>query len=398
MNWKNNQLENYKEVMVPNYLPANFIPKKALGSKVWDSEDKEYIDFGGGIAVNSLGHSNPELVKALKDQSEKLWHLSNFIASEGAINLGKKLTENTFADKVFFSNSGSEANETAIKIVRKFHSSINSSKTEIISFNNSFHGRSVLNISLGGTEDSSQEFSPLVGNIKHAEFNDIESVKNLMSEKTAAIIIEPVQGETGIVEAKREFLQEIRSLCNEYQTSLVFDEVQSGVGRTGYLYAYMKYGVEPDILTSAKGLGGGFPIGVTLVKNELAKTLQPGSHGSTFGGNHLACAVANKVIDIVNNQDFLEEVKNKERIIRSNLEDISSKYELFSDIRSSGLWFGCDLIKDRSSFEFLDLGYEEGLILVPAGPNKVRLAPALNIEEKDILEGMDRLERVASKF
>jgi len=398
MNWKNNQLENYKEVMVPNYLPANFIPKKALGSKVWDSEDKEYIDFGGGIAVNSLGHSNPELVKALKDQSEKLWHLSNFIASEGAINLGKKLTENTFADKVFFSNSGSEANETAIKIVRKFHSSINSSKTEIISFNNSFHGRSVLNISLGGTEDSSQEFSPLVENIKHAEFNDIESVKNLMSEKTAAIIIEPVQGETGIVEAKREFLQEIRSLCNEYQTSLVFDEVQSGVGRTGYLYAYMKYGVEPDILTSAKGLGGGFPIGVTLVKNELAKTLQPGSHGSTFGGNHLACAVANKVIDIVNNQDFLEEVKNKERIIRSNLEDISSKYELFSDIRSSGLWFGCDLIKDRSSFEFLDLGYEEGLILVPAGPNKVRLAPALNIEEKDILEGMDRLERVASKF
>ncbi|MFL2697722.1 MAG: acetylornithine/succinyldiaminopimelate transaminase [Gammaproteobacteria bacterium] len=398
MNWKNNQLENYKEVMVPNYLPANFIPKKALGSKVWDSEDKEYIDFGGGIAVNSLGHSNPELVKALKDQSEKLWHLSNFIASEGAINLGKKLTKNTFADKVFFSNSGSEANETAIKIVRKFHSSINSSKTEIISFNNSFHGRSVLNISLGGTEDSSQEFSPLVGNIKHAEFNDIESVKNLMSEKTAAIIIEPVQGETGIVEAKREFLQEIRSLCNEYQTSLVFDEVQSGVGRTGYLYAYMKYGVEPDILTSAKGLGGGFPIGVTLVKNELAKTLQPGSHGSTFGGNHLACAVANKVIDIVNNQDFLEEVKNKERIIRSNLEDISSKYELFSDIRSSGLWFGCDLIKDRSSFEFLDLGYEEGLILVPAGPNKVRLAPALNIEEKDILEGMDRLERVASKF
>ncbi len=398
MNWKNNQLENYKEVMVPNYLPANFIPKKALGSKVWDSEDKEYIDFGGGIAVNSLGHSNPELVKALKDQSEKLWHLSNFIASEGAINLGKKLTENTFADKVFFSNSGSEANETAIKIVRKFHSSINSSKTEIISFNNSFHGRSVLNISLGGTEDSSQEFSPLVENIKHAEFNDIESVKNLMSEKTAAIIIEPVQGETGIVEAKREFLQEIRSLCNEYQTSLVFDEVQSGVGRTGYLYAYMKYGVEPDILTSAKGLGGGFPIGVTLVKNELAKTLQPGSHGSTFGGNHLACAVANKVIDIVNNQDFLEEVKNKERIIRSNLEDISSKYELFSDIRSSGLWFGCDLIKDRSSFEFLDLGYEEGLILVPAGPNKVRLAPALNIEEKDILEGMDRLERVASIF
>ena len=398
MNWKNNQLENYKEVMVPNYLPANFIPKKALGSKVWDSEDKEYIDFGGGIAVNSLGHSNPELVKALKDQSEKLWHLSNFIASEGAINLGKKLTENTFADKVFFSNSGSEANETAIKIVRKFHSSINSNKTEIISFNNSFHGRSVLNISLGGTEDSSQEFSPLVENIKHAEFNDIESVKNLMSEKTAAIIIEPVQGETGIVEAKREFLQEIRSLCNEYQTSLVFDEVQSGVGRTGYLYAYMKYGVEPDILTSAKGLGGGFPIGVTLVKNELAKTLQPGSHGSTFGGNHLACAVANKVIDIVNNQDFLEEVKNKERIIRSNLEDISSKYELFSDIRSSGLWFGCDLIKDRSSFEFLDLGYEEGLILVPAGPNKVRLAPALNIEEKDILEGMDRLERVASIF
>ena len=391
-------LETYQKVMVPNYLPADFIPKTAKGSRVWDSNDKEYIDLGGGIAVNSLGHANDELIEVLSAQSKKLWHLSNFVASEEAIKLGEKLTDNTFADKVFFCNSGSEANEAAIKIVRKFHSSINQDKTEIISFNNSFHGRSILNITLGGSDDSGKEFSPLIEGIKHAIFNDINSVKNLISERTAAIIIEPIQGETGIVEANKEFLKEIKSLCDSNSISLIFDEVQSGVGRTGHLYAYMKYEIEPDILTTAKGLGGGFPIGATLVSGNLAQTLQPGTHGSTFGGNHLACAVANKVLDIVNCPHFLNEVKIKENIIKTRLEEISSKYSLFSEIRSSGLWFGCDLVKEKSSFEFLDIAYGEGLILVPAGSDKIRLAPALNIENEDILEGLEKIEKVASKF
>ena len=350
-------LENYHEVMVPNYAPANFVVKKAIGSSVWDVNDKKYIDFGGGIAVNSLGHSHPELLNALEEQAKKIWHHSNYLASEPSINLAKALVDLTFAEKVFFSNSGSEANETAIKIARKYHHSKGNDKVEIIAFKNAFHGRSLLNISLGGSKLHKEGFGPLDQSILRAEFNDLDSVKKCISDKTAAIIIEPIQGEAGVHAADQEFLIRLREVCDQQEILLIFDEVQSGIGRTGKLFSYIKYEVIPDILTSAKGLGGGMPIGATLTKNKFAEALTVGSHGSTFGGNPLACAVAIRVLDLVKQYSFLHAVKAKEELLKQGLEEISNKHQAFSQIRSNGLWFGCDLNQKDEVNALLDLCY-----------------------------------------
>ena len=397
-NDKNTALKSiYDDVMLPNYAPADFIPDRAQGSRVWDKNNKEYIDLGGGIAVNSLGHSNPILIKALNDQANKLWHTSNYISNEPAISLAKKLTELTFAEKVYFSNSGSEANEAAIKMARKFHHDRGEIRDEIIAFENSFHGRSILNISLGGSEIHKQGFEPLLSGIKHAKYNDIKSVENLISNKTAAVIIEPVQGEAGVHEANKDFLKSLRDLCNETGTLLIMDEVQSGIGRMGYLYGYIKYEIEPDILTSAKGLGGGIPIGATLTKNDIASSLSTGTHGSTFGGNPMACAVSNKIIEIVSDPGFLIEVQKKEKIMMNLLSEINSETKTFSDLRSSGLWICCD-IKDLDAFELLAKCYENGLILVTAGNKALRFAPALNISEDDINEGLGNLTKALNQI
>jgi len=397
-NDKNTALKSiYDDVMLPNYAPADFIPDRAQGSRVWDKNNKEYIDLGGGIAVNSLGHSNPILIKALNDQANKLWHTSNYISNEPAISLAKKLTELTFAEKVYFSNSGSEANEAAIKMARKFHHDRGEIRDEIIAFENSFHGRSILNISLGGSEIHKQGFEPLLSGIKHAKYNDIKSVENLISNKTAAVIIEPVQGEAGVHEANKDFLKSLRDLCNETGTLLIMDEVQSGIGRMGYLYGYIKYEIEPDILTSAKGLGGGIPIGATLTKNDIASSLSTGTHGSTFGGNPMACAVSNKIIEIVSDPGFLIEVQKKEELMMNLLSEINSETKTFSDLRSSGLWICCD-IKDLDAFELLDRCYENGLILVTAGNKALRFAPALNISEDDINEGLGNLTKALNQI
>ena len=387
----------YEQVMMPNYAPADFIPDRALGSKVWDKNNKEYIDLGGGIAVNSLGHSNPILINELNEQANKLWHTSNYLANEPAINLAKKLTDLTFAEKVYFSNSGSEANEAAIKIARKFHYDRGEKRDELISFENSFHGRSLLNVSLGGSENHKKGFGPLVSGVKHAKYNDINSVESLITNKTAAIIIEPVQGEAGVFEVDKDFLKSLRELCDENETLLIMDEVQSGIGRMGHLFGYMKYDIEPDILTSAKGLGGGIPIGATLTKNDIAPSLSTGTHGSTFGGNPIACAVANKVIQIVSDPTFLNEVQQKEELIMGSLSDIAIKTKAFSDMRSSGLWICCD-IKQIDAFDLLNKCYENGLILVTAGNKALRFAPALNISEDEIQQGLDGLTKALSQI
>jgi len=387
----------YEQVMMPNYAPADFIPDRALGSKVWDKNNKEYIDLGGGIAVNSLGHSNPILINELNEQANKLWHTSNYLANEPAINLAKKLTDLTFAEKVYFSNSGSEANEAAIKIARKFHYDRGEKREELISFENSFHGRSLLNVSLGGSENHKKGFGPLVSGVKHAKYNDINSVESLITNKTAAIIIEPVQGEAGVFEVDKDFLKSLRELCDENETLLIMDEVQSGIGRMGHLFGYMKYDIEPDILTSAKGLGGGIPIGATLTKNDIAPSLSTGTHGSTFGGNPIACAVANKVIQIVSDPTFLNEVQQKEELIMGSLSDIAIKTKTFSDMRSSGLWICCD-IKQIDAFDLLNKCYENGLILVTAGNKALRFAPALNISEDEIQQGLDGLTKALNQI
>ena len=387
----------YEQVMMPNYAPADFIPDRALGSKVWDKNNKEYIDLGGGIAVNSLGHSNPILINELNEQANKLWHTSNYLANEPAINLAKKLTDLTFAEKVYFSNSGSEANEAAIKIARKFHYDRGEKRDELISFENSFHGRSLLNVSLGGSENHKKGFGPLVSGVKHAKYNDINSVESLITNKTAAIIIEPVQGEAGVFEVDKDFLKSLRELCDENETLLIMDEVQSGIGRMGHLFGYMKFDIEPDILTSAKGLGGGIPIGATLTKNDIAPSLSTGTHGSTFGGNPIACAVANKVIQIVSDPTFLNEVQQKEELIMGSLSDIAIKTKAFSDMRSSGLWICCD-IKQIDAFDLLNKCYENGLILVTAGNKALRFAPALNISEDEIQQGLDGLTKALNQI
>ena len=392
-NSKNIKLRGeYDNVMLPNYSPANFVPKKAEGSLVWDQDDKEYIDFGGGIAVNSLGHSHPSLIKALTDQSKKIWHLSNYLTNEPAIKLANKLTELTFAENVFFSNSGSEANEAAIKIARKYHSSRNENRNEIVSFQNSFHGRSLLNISLGSSEMHRNGFEPLMPGIKHGVFNDLSGLDELITEQTAAVILEPVQGEAGVFKATNDFMAKLNEVASKKGALLIIDEVQSGVGRMGSLYGYMNYNIQPDIVTSAKGLGGGIPIGATLTTRIIGESMQPGTHGSTFGGNPIACAVAHEVLNIVSDEEFLNEVSEKEKLFLNLLSELKN-HGVFSDIRSAGLWIGCDLV-EKSANEVLDKAYEQGLILVSAGSNCLRLAPALNISNSEIEKGVEILKQV----
>ena len=392
-NSKNDELRGiYDNVMLPNYSPANFIPKEARGSRIWDQDNKEYIDFGGGIAVNSLGHSHPDLIKALSEQSKKFWHLSNYLSNEPAINLAKKLTDLTFAENVFLSNSGTEANEAAIKIARKFHSSKNNQKNEIVSFQNSFHGRSLLNISLGSSEMHRSGFEPLMPGIKHGEFNNVSNLGSLITKKTAAVIVEPVQGEAGVYTASKEFLKELREECTKQGALLIIDEVQSGIGRMGSLYGYMQYDIKPDIVTSAKGLGGGIPIGATLTTKVIGECMQPGTHGSTFGGNPMSCAVANEVVSIVSEKDFLNDVLEKEQLFLDLLSEFKTK-GIFSEVRSAGLWIGCDLI-DKTANEVLDQAYDAGLIMVSAGSSCLRLAPALNITNEEIEQGINLLKEV----
>ena len=392
-NSKNNELRGiYDNVMLPNYSPANFIPKEASGSRIWDQDNKEYIDFGGGIAVNSLGHSHPDLIKALSEQSKKFWHLSNYLSNEPAINLAKKLTDLTFAENVFLSNSGTEANEAAIKIARKFHSSKNNQRNEIVSFQNSFHGRSLLNISLGSSEMHRSGFEPLMPGIKHGEFNNVSNLGSLITKKTAAVIVEPVQGEAGVYTASKEFLKELREECTKQGALLIIDEVQSGIGRMGSLYGYMQYDIKPDIVTSAKGLGGGIPIGATLTTKVIGECMQPGTHGSTFGGNPMSCAVANEVVSIVSEKDFLNDVLEKEQFFLDLLSEFKTK-GIFSEVRSAGLWIGCDLI-DQTANEVLDQAYDAGLIMVSAGSSCLRLAPALNITNEEIEQGINLLKEV----
>ena len=383
-----------RTALTPDYAPAWFTPVRGKKSILWDEEGNDYVDFGGGIAVTCLGHSHPELIKVLKDQSTKLWHVSNYLYNEPALELSSLLAKKTFADKVFFSNSGNEANEAAIKLARRyFYDKGRPEKHEVIVFTDAFHGRSMLNISAGDSKSQKTGFGPLLKGFKRAKFNDLKSVEKVITKNTAAIFVEPILGESGIIRATNPFLTGLRKLADKNNVLLIFDEVQSGVGRTGTLMAYMGYGVIPDISTLAKGLGGGIPIGATLAKNHIAKAFQPGTHGSTFGGNPLACIVAKKVIDIISSQKVLSGVIKKTISFTEKLNSLSKKYDIFSDVRSAGLWIGCDFKKVKSS-DFIQAAYNEGLIVVQAaGEKTIRLAPSLIISDKEINEGFKRFEK-----
>ncbi|GMM84250.1 aspartate aminotransferase family protein [Pseudoalteromonas sp. MTN2-4] len=387
--------ELFDHVMVPNYNPSEVIPVKGKGSRVWDQKGDEYIDFAGGIAVNCLGHSHPNLVNALKEQGEKIWHLSNVMTNEPALRLAKKITDATFADKVYFANSGAEANEAALKLARRFAlDNFGEQKSKIIAFNKGFHGRTFFTVTVGGQAAYSDGFGPKPADIVHCDYNDLETLKSLIDDNTCAVMMEPLQGEGGIISPTQEFAEGVRALCDQHNALLIFDEVQTGVGRTGHLYAYQGLNVTPDILTTAKALGGGFPIGAMITSTDIAKHLKIGTHGSTYGGNPLACAVAEAAFDTVNTESVLTGVQQKEAMFRELLEAINTKYNVFSEIRGKGLLLGAVLNEqfEGRARDFLVASMKHGLMTLVAGTNVVRFTPSLVIEEEDIKAGLARFE------
>ncbi|MGF1910185.1 aspartate aminotransferase family protein [Vibrio kasasachensis] len=391
----------FDEVMVPCYSPMEMIPVKGEGSRVWDSAGNEYIDFAGGIAVSCLGHCHPAMVKALIEQGQKLWHLSNVMTNEPALRLAKKLTELCFADKVFFANSGAEANEAALKLARRYAADVYGiEKSEIIAFKQGFHGRTFFTVTVGGQEAYSDGFGPKPGNVTHLEYNDVEALREHISDRTCAIMMEPLQGEGGIILPTEEFVQTVRELCDKHNALLIFDEVQTGNGRTGQFYAYQGLGITPDILSTAKSLGGGFPIGAMLTTSVLAGHLKVGTHGSTYGGNPLACAVAEAVVDIVSDPQTLAGVREREVLFRDGLNKINAKYQIFSEIRGKGLLLGAALNEDwqgRARDVLLAAG-EQGLMVLVASADVVRFAPSLVINKQDIEQGLEKLDKAIASL
>ena len=392
---------DFDQVMVPNYAPAGFVPVRGAGSRLWDQSGRELIDLSGGIAVNSLGHCHPALVEALTRQANTLWHVSNVFTNEPALRLARKLTAATFADRVFFSNSGAEANEAALKLVRKVASDrFGAQKYEIISALNSFHGRTVLTVNVGGQPKYSEGFGPRPEGISHVPFNDLAALEAMISERTCAVILEPIQGESGVLPADQAYLKGVRALCDKYDALLVFDEVQSGMGRSGKLFAHELYGVIPDVMSIAKSLGGGFPISAMLTTEEYAKHLAVGTHGTTFGGNPLACAVGEAVLDIINTPQVLDGVTAQGEYLRERLRAIGEPYNLFELVRGKGLLVGAVMsaaYKGQAG-ALMAAAEREGLLVLVAGPDVIRFAPSLVIDKTDLDEGLARFARAVDAF
>jgi acetylornithine/N-succinyldiaminopimelate aminotransferase len=393
--------QSFDELMVPIYAPAPFIPVRGEGSRLWDQQGKDYIDFAGGIAVSGLGHVHPELLEALHAQSRKLWHLGNGYTNEPVLRLARQLIQLTFAEKVLFCNSGAEANEAALKLARRYaYDHVGAHKNEIVSCEQSFHGRTLFTVSVGGQAKYQEGFAPLPGGIRHVPFNDLEAATAAIGPNTCAVIVEPVQGEGGVTPARKEYLQHLRTLCDQHGVLLVFDEVQIGMGRCGALFAYMKYGVVPDILTSAKALGNGFPIGAMLTTDRIAAAFKVGTHGTTYGGNPLASAVAGKALEIISRPEVLQGVEARHTLFVDGLARINERHALFREVRGMGLLIGCELVPACAgrSREFLTRGAAHGLVLLIAGPDVVRFAPSLIIPEADIAEGLRRFEAVVAEI
>lgn len=391
-------MQNY---LTPNFSFAPVIPAKGLGSRVWDTEGREYLDLAGGIAVNALGHCHSDLVAALEEQSRKMWHISNIYTTEAAQELAQKLVEHTFADKVFFCNSGAEANEAALKLARKYaRDHHGADKNEIVACVNSFHGRTLFTVSVGGQPKYSQDFAPLPAGITHVPFNDTAALEAAVSDKTCAVIIEPVQGESGVLPATREYLETARRLCDRHDTCLIFDEVQTGMGRTGKLFAYQHSGITPDIMSSAKALGCGFPVGAMLTTDRIAPSFGPGTHGSTFGGNPLACAVGSRAFDIINSPATLENVVQQGEKLQTALRGLGEKTGTFKTVRGQGLLIGCvlsDAYAGRAA-EIPPLALKHGLMLLVAGSNVLRFAPSLLLTDAEIEEAVVKLEKALDEW
>ena len=374
--------------------------EKGEGTYIYDNKGNKYLDFVSGISVNCLGHSSPIIVEALTEQSKKLIHISNLYYSEPQLNLAKKLTENSEMEKVFFTNSGTEAVELAIKIARKFGRNISENKTEIIYMTDSFHGRSTGSLAITGQNKYKEPFEPLISNITECKFNDSEDLIRKVSDNTAAIILEPVQGESGLEEVTSEFIEKIKELKEKYNILVIFDEIQCGMGRMGTLFAYEQFNLIPDVITIAKSLGGGVPIGACLTKGIANEVLTPGDHGSTYGGNPLVCAVGNAVLkELIDNNLIKNNVIEMGKYAKEKLENLRSKIDFIDEIRGKGLLLGIKLDSSKVlSKDFVAFALEKGLLLVGAGNNVVRYFPPFNVCKAEIDKSIKILEEVVGKF
>ncbi|UTS81261.1 aspartate aminotransferase family protein [Phaeobacter piscinae] len=386
--------------MIPSVLPTyNRAPLsfvKGEGAWLIEADGRRFLDLAAGIAVNALGHAHPALVKALTDQAETLWHVSNLYHIPQQQALADRLVEHSFADTVFFTNSGTESCELAVKMARKyFHDKGQPERVEILTFSGSFHGRSSAGISAAGSEKMTGGFGPMLPGFTHLMFGDLDGVTDAISDHTAAILIEPVQGEGGIRPVPDTELKALRQICDEHGLLLILDEVQCGVGRTGKLFAHEWAGITPDIMMVAKGIGGGFPLGAVLATEEAASGMTAGTHGSTYGGNPLGCAVGCAVMDHVTDPEFLAEVNRKAGLLRQKLEGLVAAHpQVFEEVRGSGLMLGLKCVAANS--DVVAAGYEAEVVTVPAADNVVRLLPPLTLTDEDIAEAFTRLDQAAT--
>ena len=378
--------------LLPTYARAELSFEKGEGAWLYGRDGERYLDFGAGIAVNALGHAHPHLVQALTEQATKVWHTSNLFRIPEGERLAKRLVENTFADVVFFSNSGAEANEAAIKMARKHHAANgHPERFRIVTFEGAFHGRTLATIAAGGQAKYLEGFGPKVEGFDQVPVEDIEALKAVIGPETAALMIEPIQGEGGVRTVSNAFLRELRSLCDKHGLLLIFDEIQTGVGRTGKLFAYEWTGVTPDIMSVAKGIGGGFPMGACLATSEAARGMTVGTHGTTFGGNPLAMAVGNAVLDVILEPGFLKEVERKALLLKQRLAELKDRYpSVIADVRGQGLMMGLRTVVPNT--EFVTAARAQKLLLIGAGDNVVRLLPPLIIGDAEISDAVNRID------
>ena len=388
----NEQMKESEESILHTYNRFPVVFEKGQGCYLYDSEGKEYLDFAAGIAVNSLGYHYPGYDEALKDQIDKLMHISNLYYNEPIIEAGAKLVKASKMSKAFFTNSGTESIEGAIKLAKKYaYLKTGRTDSEIIAMHHSFHGRSMGALAVTGNKHYQEAFGPMIPGIKFANYNDLESVKQLVNDKTCAIIFETVQGEGGIYPATNEFIKGVRQLCDEKGILLILDEIQCGMGRTGTMFAFQQYGVEPDILTVAKALGCGVPVGAFLAKEEVAKALVPGDHGTTYGGNPLACAAATKVFELFEKQHILDNVKEVSAYLEEKLDELVAEYDFIIERRGLGLMQGLELSINPK--DVIANALDNGLILFSAGTNVIRMVPPLVITKADVDEMITKLKK-----
>ncbi len=384
--------------LLSNYAPADLSFEKGEGPYLYGNDGRRYLDFAAGIAVSGLGHAHPKLVAALTDQAQKVWHVSNLFRIPGQEELARKLVDATFADAAHFCNSGAEANECGIKMVRKYFSTNgHPEKYRIIAFENSFHGRTLATIAAAGQEKLLAGFGPVVDGFDHVPVHDIEAVKAAITDETAAILIEPVLGEGGIQVVEPEFLRALRKLCDERDLLLMLDEIQTGMGRTGKLFAYEHAGIKPDILTSAKALGGGFPVGACLAVEKVAKAMTVGSHGSTYGGNPLAMAVAGAVVDVMSEEGFMDHVVEMGNHLKQGIVGVIDRHpDILEEIRGIGLHLGlkCKVENTLVNNKLLELG----VLTAKGGDNVVRLLPPLIIEDAQVSEFINLLDEACTEL